>query len=70
MSFRTNLRMAIEKAKISDERKAKVKRMLHERPGKFKEALKEFMAEKEVDYMEAQVVEDKKGLEEYKKIDR
>ena len=57
LSYRTGLRECIEKAQISDEKRAHVIKMLNQHPQRFKQALKDYMENKELDYMENQAKE-------------
>ena len=57
LSYRTALRDCIKQADISDEKRAHVTKMLNQNPQKFKQALKDYMENKEIDYMESQAKE-------------
>ena len=67
-SYRTGLRQAITRAKLSDERRQVIERMINQRPKEFKDALRKFMREREIEHLERKVIDIKQKVEELKHL--
>ena len=67
-NYKTSLRHAIAISDLSDERRQVIERMINTRPKEFKRALREFMREKEIHYLESRLVDVKQKVEDLKKL--
>ena len=68
LAYRSALAQAIKGASLDADRRSKVERMLLKRPKEFKTALKDFMADREADYLNDRAIKVQKEVEKLKQV--